>query len=319
MILYLIVLFFLNLQKIAQNKCYVIDRISAGGLANQIIIFQQILKFISTNFSNCTYFMNGPQSCHIKTRSNSTGFADFFSIRSVFACERTMKEDSRKHLCLKYAGLLKKSTMKFDLKKLPTSNLTIINHAKIGRNLCLPFFSKSSSLRKLLCDSKRDKQLPFFFELFEIKSFIQLIGQDFIQESGLKNQYATVHFRGGDFKTRNLTNAFHSFQKCLEYSQNLFIKNTNIKKIFVMSEKNSEVLPLPEGCIILKYDWIKKSILKYNYGYYANSIEFLKLLLEIYISSNGLFFVGNSYSTLSEIIIEYALIKNNDFAFSFVK
>lgn len=309
--------FFFIAKIICAEKCFVTDHIAVGGFGNQILIFQHILKIIRVNYKDCIFLINGPKSIHIdRPFGKKMILSDFFIPRNFSSCKNSIHENHRKHLCEYYNAVLKKSKYNFNISLIPNARLKIISSS--SKNLCHPFYSKSPILGQLLCNSKRDQNLPFFFELFEFKRLIRIIGEKFIIQSGMKQEFAALHFRGGDFKGRKLPNAYHSFEKCLNYSLNIFSKIPSIKSIFIMAEKMEEIYPLPIGCVTLSDEWIE-SALKPISELYSDSIKFIKLLIEIYICSKGIFFVGNAYSTLTELIIDYGQIKNQNFLYGFVK
>lgn len=302
-----------------KNELFVTDDMDAG-FANQLLFFQGTLKIILEKYSNYTFLIQGPKSDHIFNSYGTNTFFDFFKLRKIHECESYIKSIKRKSLCKKYINLISKAKDKYSLADFKKS-IKIVSKYKIP--FCMPWVLKSDLTRERHCRYKKIENLPFFFEIFDFKDEIKIIGNNYMNFSNLiEKQFATIHFRSGDFKIRKEFKYNATFAKhiCPDFDQLYMFSAKKIKKtdkktekIFVMAENSNEIT---QSVSYISKKWLFDKI-SLSFPKYITSIEFIKILIEIYISSNSREIIGNHFSTLSEVIISYALMKNNNLKYYF--
>jgi hypothetical protein len=311
-------LFIFIFGKIITSHLILSDKSNHGGFANQVIFFQNVLHNIFTNYKNYTFVINGPKSRHIQGSYGNNFFTDFFKLRSISGCKKLVHEEPRKNNCENYIHLILNAKYKKNFSFESNQKIKYLNGLNGSKAYCLPFEYQSRESGILHCKMGKIKELPFFFELFEFEKFIIELGNQFLKEFIQNKKFAVFHFRSGDFKRRGLKKAYFSFRYSIDYVRKL-VQKANIDKIFIMTEKLGPNERLPRDGLVLEEQWISKHLLKMNLKRYLDSNSFIKILIEMYISSKCKLYVGSHYSTLSEITIYYAKMKNSQLPAFFVE
>lgn len=315
---FVIRLFIFLFGKIVTSQLILSDNFPNHGFANQVIFFQNVLHKIFTNYENYTFVINGPKSGHIQGSYGNNYFTDFFKLRSISECEKLVREDHRDSICNNYINLILNAKYKQNFPLEPNQKIQYLNGLNAAQTYCLPFEYNSRDSGILHCKIGKIKDLPFFFELFEFEKFIIELGNQFLEEFLQNKKFAVFHFRSGDFRRRGLKKAYFSFRYSIDYVQKL-VQKGNIDKIFVMTERLGPTERLPPNGLVLQEQWIREHLQKMNLQRYLASASFLKILVEMYISSKCLLYVGTHYSTLSEITIFYAKMNNTQLPAYFVE
>lgn len=305
----------IKIKKICNEKknIKVYECISNGrtGFANQLLAFQYLLYKLKNECqdSSVNFLLTGPYSDHVSNNDVKLNFFDFFRIRTNEECENIISDFSRKTLCKQYENLLKKITF-IDKNTIKNENTTI----KLVGYYCMPWKHHSIIGRKLHCKNQSIKDMLFFFEIFEFNNYIFKLGFKFMQLNNLRiNHYSALHFRGGDFSKRKLKNAYKSFSLASEIFNGLIKRNNINQKKFYMIQSKEDIFGKK---IFLSEEWLF-NVTRIEHQKCISCIKFTKILLDIFISSKSSYFVGNHYSTLTEIVISYGKLRSNAFNYSF--
>jgi len=154
---------------------------------------------------------------------------------------------------------------------------------------------------------------------------IRAISKDFMKIKNLRNfDFITIHYRSGDFKTRKIfgnadqqKHKMHPTMKDLHKFAKTMLPNTSHdSKIFVMSEDYNETT---QNTVFLSIGLLKKIIEKRKFRKYENTLQFLKILVELYVVSFSSCIIGNHFSTLSELAISYNKMRWENSTFFFLK
>lgn len=291
---------------------FVFDNVihKSAGLANQIMFFQYALQEIADKYPKSTFLVHGPESDLIANSYKNHSFYDFFRKRTEEECLNLVRPNERRYICKKYIPIVQRSTDDYD-KMLLKKAVTI----RPPMQYCMPWPHKSIKGGKFHCKSGQVADLPFFFEVFDYQDFIKTLAEKFLKEKGLeKFNFMTVHYRAGNFIGRNdmKDRCFFDFKHVDNFATS--IKNDTLPRYYMVQYASD----LPPGKIFLSEDWLKKTLNSIGLSSFQNSLEFLKLLLDLEIASKASTIIGNNYSTLSEIVMSYALMQNSSVSFHFV-
>ncbi len=290
---------------------YVTDHVRKFGLSNQIIFFQYALLEISHKYLNSTFLIDGPKTDKIQNCYGHHNFYDFFRLRNLSECMKLVVPESRIKNCKIYYSILSSSLDKYP-KKIKEMAQKIVPETRY----CMPWPHKSSVGGKFHCPEIAMPNLPFFFELFDFQPFIKKVGDKFLNDNKFSHKnFTAVHFRAGDFKTRGIKDCYHSFEKVMDFT------NKNIKdlkaatNIFVMAQSDTDV---PSSIPMIRKGWLSLALEELGYKNFLESLEFVKLLVDIYIVSASQFIVGNHYSTLTEIVISNSHLNDKKIKYTFL-
>lgn len=304
-----------QIRKICQNnshgKAYVSLSNNRVGFANQLLSFQYVIyniNFLCKN-SSTIFMFKGPFSDHIQYKNLSINFKSFFRRRTVDECEYIIKSKARKQLCREYDATLDK------IQFINTDVNIKIFKFPIVRAIgfyCLPWEHHSPFVKILHCPTRCIQEMLFFFEIYDFKNEIQIIGLKFLHENKIsEKRFSALHFRGGDFSRRKFKNVYKPFPNALKsFTEAIQSKHFSANQYFMIQSKSL----LKGSKLYYPENWI---LYQNGFEMYKNCAVFLKILIDIYISSKSSFFMGNYYSTLSEIVISYARLKNENISFSF--
>lgn len=286
-----------------------------AGFANQVLFFQYSLLKMLKEYSSTTLIINGPRSSHIHNCYANHTFYEFFTLNSLEKCIELTSNNGRNHICNEFIPILSKA---IDSQ----SNLSQNDTVKLDfpREYCMPWPHKSVSVGQKHCPKKSIPELPFFFELYHFHDFIELLSQKFMQDHGLTpKSFTGVHYRGGDFKGKNFfKKCFFTVDEVLQYSFAVIKKYDSPKKLFIMAETESDVPKEPKYITGVSSAWLHTALEENNLDAYKNSLNFIKLLLELSIASKAKILIGNEVSTLTQILFSYAKLLDVDTILEFV-
>lgn len=306
------------LQSSSVNAVFVTHSGEEGaGFANQIMYRQQILKEFREKYINSTLVFTAPCSSHIKGACyhSSLKFYDFFQLRSFDNCRDVVRNDKRQKLAGEYYNILTKMHIDYgDFKRSDSSA-----HITLRPTYCMPWRLKSTHLQSFpgVCPNISEPELPFFFEYFKIHENIKVLAQSYLQANNIStNDFIGYHYRAGDFKNHK---SYRPLSYSLSYLKNFTEQNRLPHKILILSEFEEKILP--ENFYSVSIEVLTRLLHENNLSKYISSLAFVKLLLEFVLISMSRYFIGTHISTLSELLLNYAMIENKagtNFSYSYI-